>query len=58
MREFVEKEIKPFSQEWDESREIPKDVIKKAFKAGWLAGSFGKKWPTEYIGDNIAGGKI
>eukprot|EP01112_Ceratiomyxa_fruticulosa_P023165 TRINITY_DN874_c0_g2_i2.p1 TRINITY_DN874_c0_g2~~TRINITY_DN874_c0_g2_i2.p1 ORF type:complete len:320 (-),score=80.20 TRINITY_DN874_c0_g2_i2:781-1740(-) len=56
MREFVEREIIPYVHAWDESKQAPKELYKKAFEAGILPGIVGGKWPTEYIGDHIVGG--
>lgn len=55
MREFVDKEIIPNVHEWTESGKLPMDLRKKAYEAGWLAGVIGGHWPTEYVGDRIAG---
>jgi alkylation response protein AidB-like acyl-CoA dehydrogenase len=55
VREFVEKEIMPYAHQWDESKALPKELYRKAYKAGWLPGVVGL-WPTEYAGSNLAGG--
>ena len=34
MRNFVEKELKPFVDEWDEDKEVPNEVLLKAYEAG------------------------
>ena len=56
VREFVERELVPFSHQWDEQRSIPRSVHKKMAEAGILAGVVGGKWPTEFAGSKIAGG--
>lgn len=56
MREFTEKEIMPFTHEWDENKTLPKELYRKAYEAGWLAGVAALPWPTKYVGDKIAGG--
>lgn len=72
MKQFVEKEITPFAAEWDEQCQLKtikkhypedndpnglnKNLLIKAYKAGILPGCSGAKWPTEYVGTNIAGG--
>ncbi|KAI8139052.1 acyl-CoA dehydrogenase/oxidase [Fennellomyces sp. T-0311] len=42
MREFVEKEIMPYTHEWNEAMALPKELYEKAAKAGIMtaAGSF------------------
>ncbi|KAI9322420.1 acyl-CoA dehydrogenase/oxidase [Dichotomocladium elegans] len=39
MRDFVEKEVMPFTHEWDEAKRLPPELFIKAAKAGILAGS-------------------
>lgn len=57
MRAFIDREIMPYTHEWEEKKRIPKELYKKCFEAGWLAGTAsGARWPTEYVGDHIAGG--
>ena len=41
MREFVEREIMPFCHEWDEAKEIPKELFTKCAEAGFLGGVCG-----------------
>lgn len=43
MREFVEKELMPYTHEWDEAKSIPQEVREKCFQAGWLPGVVGGK---------------
>jgi alkylation response protein AidB-like acyl-CoA dehydrogenase/cytochrome b involved in lipid metabolism len=56
MREWVEREVMPFCHEWDEAKQVPSGLRRKAFEAGWLPAVVGGRWPTEYVGDRIAGG--
>lgn len=56
VREFVERELVPNVQRWDEAKKLPKEIHRKCFEAGWLPGVVGHHWPTEYAGDKIAGG--
>lgn len=37
VREFVEKEIMPYTHEWDEAKALPRELYEKAAKAGILA---------------------
>eukprot|EP01080_Neovahlkampfia_damariscottae_P005334 gene5334-9143_t len=56
MRKFVEKEILPNCDEWEERKQVPPIMRKKAYEYGFLAGVIGGGWPTDIVGDNIAGG--
>lgn len=56
VREFVDKEISPYVDEWDDARKVPREVHEKCAKAGFLAIAAGLPWNTEYAGDYIAGG--
>jgi alkylation response protein AidB-like acyl-CoA dehydrogenase len=46
MRAFVEKELKPYVDEWDEAGDYPEELREKAYKAGIL----GAIWPAEHGG--------
>lgn len=56
-REFVEKELIPNIEPWDEGLvEYPiKEIAQKAAKAGLLASVVGPPWPAKYAGNFIAG---
>lgn len=41
VRAFVEKEIMPFTHEWDENKEMPREIYQKAAKVGILAAVVG-----------------
>lgn len=56
MREFVEREMMPHCHEWDEARQLPRELYTKAFQAGWLPGVCGRPWPVDLAGSAIAGG--
>jgi alkylation response protein AidB-like acyl-CoA dehydrogenase len=56
VREFVEKEITPFCHEWDEKKAIPKELWIKLANSGIMGAIVGPPWPTEFVGDQIAGG--
>ncbi|KAJ3104569.1 hypothetical protein HDU97_009081 [Phlyctochytrium planicorne] len=47
VRNFVEKEIIPYCFEWDEAKQIPKSLFKKAADAGLLGGIVGS-WQAKY----------
>ena len=49
IREFAEKEIKPYGREYDEKGEFPWDILKKAAKLGYV----GMDLPEEYGGANM-----
>lgn len=42
VRAFVDKEIMPFCHEWDEAKQLPRELYIKAAKAGILAGCIGE----------------
>lgn len=46
LRRWVEKEIMPFADEWDEAGEFPRELYKKASEVGLLR----LGWPEEYGG--------
>ncbi|KAJ1563863.1 hypothetical protein HK405_000483, partial [Cladochytrium tenue] len=47
VRNFTEKHIIPNCFEWDEKKQIPKEIFKMAAKGGLLAGIAGGQWPGE-----------
>lgn len=55
VRDFVEREIMPYTHEWDEAKELPREVYVKAAKAGILASVVGQVEP-EYIPYELPGG--
>ncbi|KAI9260497.1 acyl-CoA dehydrogenase/oxidase [Phascolomyces articulosus] len=48
VREFVEKEIMPYTYEWDEAKKLPQELFEKAAKAGILTACCHHA-PAEYI---------
>ncbi|NHW89302.1 MAG: acyl-CoA dehydrogenase, partial [Archaeoglobales archaeon] len=50
VREFAEKEIKPFGKEYDEKGEYPWKILRKAAKLGFVAPDL----PEEYGGSNLS----
>jgi alkylation response protein AidB-like acyl-CoA dehydrogenase len=55
VREFVEKNVMPFVNEWDMKKHFPRDLFKKSYEAGILPTGAGAPWQTEYAGTHIAG---
>ena len=51
VKKFVEREIKPFVDEWEEQGGFPRDLYRKAGKAGIL----GIGYPEAYGGSNEYG---
>ena len=49
LRSFLEKEVKPNIQEWEEQRRTPKDIWKKMGDLGFL----GLSYPEEFGGSNL-----
>jgi len=49
VRDFAEKEIKPYGREYDEKAEYPWDILRKAAKLGYI----GADLPEEYGGQNL-----
>jgi alkylation response protein AidB-like acyl-CoA dehydrogenase len=56
VRAFVDEHIAPFTFEWDEAKELPRDLFKKTADAGWLGACCGAPWPTKYAGTKLVGG--
>lgn len=53
MKEFVDNEIMPFANEWDERGEIPDSIIKKLAEQGVLGAPFSEKYGgagLDYLG--------
>jgi len=48
VRAFVDKEIMPFCNQWDEAKKLPVDLLKKCAKAGWLPAVVGAPWPKDF----------
>jgi alkylation response protein AidB-like acyl-CoA dehydrogenase/predicted heme/steroid binding protein len=52
VRDFVDKEIAPFQDKWDEEGQYPLELHEKGYKAGVIA----CMWPVEYGGTPPEGG--
>lgn len=48
LRDWVDNEIIPYVNEWDESYKTPKEIWKKAYDAGWLPGVIGVGYTQMY----------
>ncbi|TAH17843.1 MAG: acyl-CoA dehydrogenase [Cytophagales bacterium] len=48
LRQFFDKEVAPYANEWEEKRQIPKDIMLKMGKQGYL----GLNFPEQYGGSN------
>ena len=56
LREFMDTELAPYAHDWDEQKQVPKEIFRKCFEAGFLPGVVGPPWPTEWVGERLAGG--
>ncbi|KAH7018303.1 acyl-CoA dehydrogenase [Microdochium trichocladiopsis] len=52
VREWVETAIEPNVTEWDEKKEVPKEIFLEAGRRGYLAGLLGVKYPVQYTNGN------
>jgi len=48
LRQFFDKEVVPYANEWEEKRQIPKDIMLKMGEQGYL----GLNFPEQYGGSN------
>ncbi|KAK9369046.1 acyl-CoA dehydrogenase/oxidase [Lipomyces kononenkoae] len=48
VRAWVESELEPFVGEWDEKKEVPREIYLEMGRRGYLAGALGVHYPTEY----------
>ncbi|KAI0102503.1 acyl-CoA dehydrogenase/oxidase [Nemania sp. FL0031] len=53
VREWVETEIEPFVTEWDEKKEVPREIFLEAGRRGYLAGLLGVHYPVEYSKNTV-----
>lgn len=44
VRSFVENEINPHAEEWEEERDYPRDLFRKAGLAGLFGAKFDEAW--------------
>ena len=49
IREFAEKEVKPYAFQWDRDNAFPREVVKKMGERGWM----GIPYPKEYGGAGL-----
>ena len=56
MREFVDKEIIPNVDEWEQAGEIPKEVYLRASEVGLIPSIMG--WPEDIMGKRPEGNEI
>ncbi|EOA81690.1 hypothetical protein ACJQWK_10696 [Exserohilum turcicum] len=48
VREWVEEKIMPYVTEWDEAKKIPDEIFQQMGERGYLAGTLGVQFPTQY----------
>ncbi|KAK9481377.1 acyl-CoA dehydrogenase/oxidase [Lipomyces japonicus] len=48
VRDWVEAEIEPFVDEWEEKKTVPEGIYKEMGLRGYLAGALGVNYPVEY----------
>ncbi|KAI1768492.1 acyl-CoA dehydrogenase NM domain-like protein [Hypoxylon sp. FL1150] len=53
VRQWVENDIEPYVTEWDEKKEVPREIFLEAGRRGYLAGLLGVKYPVEYVKNSM-----
>ncbi|KAI5920574.1 acyl-CoA dehydrogenase NM domain-like protein [Camillea tinctor] len=53
VREWVETAIEPNVTEWDEKKEVPREIFLEAGRRGYLAGLLGVRYPVEYVKGSV-----
>ncbi|KAI0848749.1 acyl-CoA dehydrogenase NM domain-like protein [Daldinia vernicosa] len=53
IREWVERDIEPHVTEWDEKKEVPREIYLEAGRRGYLAGLLGVHYPKEYTTNTV-----
>ncbi|KAI1397972.1 acyl-CoA dehydrogenase NM domain-like protein [Hypoxylon fuscum] len=53
VRQWVEEAIEPNVTEWDEKKEVPREIFLEAGRRGYLAGLLGVHYPTEYVKNHV-----
>ena len=48
VRNFVEAEIVPHIAEWEESKTLPRSLVKKLAAEGILPAAVGREWPSQW----------
>ena len=56
IRAYVDSEVAPYAEQWDEDGNIPKQVILKGAKLGILALVSGNPWPIKYCPEKVVCG--
>ncbi|KAH8668808.1 acyl-CoA dehydrogenase [Xylariales sp. PMI_506] len=54
VRQWVETELEPNVTEWDEKKEVPREVFLEFGRRGYLAGLLGVHYPVEYTKTSVA----
>jgi hypothetical protein len=52
----VDAEIIPNCHEWDEAKQLPRELFEKVAEIGWLGGCIGAPFPSKYC--SPPGGKM
>ncbi|KAI2631205.1 acyl-CoA dehydrogenase NM domain-like protein [Xylaria nigripes] len=53
IREWVDTAIEPNVTEWDEKKEVPREIFLEAGRRGYLAGLLGVHYPVEYVKNTV-----
>ncbi|TGJ75603.1 hypothetical protein E0Z10_g10971, partial [Xylaria hypoxylon] len=53
VREWVDSAIEPFVTEWDEKKDVPREIFLEAGRRGYLAGLLGVHYPVEYTKNTV-----
>ncbi|KAI2603268.1 acyl-CoA dehydrogenase NM domain-like protein [Hypoxylon fragiforme] len=53
IRQWIENDIEPNVTEWDEKKEVPREIFLEAGRRGYLAGLLGVHYPTEYTKSRV-----
>jgi alkylation response protein AidB-like acyl-CoA dehydrogenase len=49
MRQWVETNLSPFASQWDETKKVPRELVKKAAEVGWLPLVVGMPPPKKWL---------
>ncbi|KAI1139206.1 acyl-CoA dehydrogenase NM domain-like protein [Hypoxylon sp. FL0543] len=53
LRQWIDSEIEPNVTEWDEKKEVPREVFLEMGRRGYLAGLLGVHYPKEYTKNTV-----
>lgn len=53
VREWMEAEVLPNVNEWEDSKRIPEHIYQTVAEKGWLAGLMGTKYPTHLVKNTV-----